>query len=44
MNLRPKLLLGTIVIVAGVIVTLRQLESPKRAKETFSATSTTSAT
>ena len=35
MNLRPKLLLGSIVIVAGVIVTLRQLESPKRAREAF---------
>jgi hypothetical protein len=35
MNLRSKLLLGTIVIVAGVIVTLRQLESPKRAREAF---------
>ena len=37
MNLRPKLLLGTIVIVAGVIVTLRQLQGQKQAKELFLA-------
>lgn len=35
MSPRHKLLLGTIVIVAGVIVTIRQLESPKRTKEAF---------
>lgn len=35
MNVRPTLLLGAIAIAAVVVVTLRQLESPKRAKETF---------
>jgi len=35
MNLRPKILLRTIAIVAGVIFTIQQLESRKRARESF---------
>ncbi len=35
MNPRHKLLLGRIVIVAGVLVAIRQLESPRRTKEAF---------
>jgi hypothetical protein len=35
MNLRPRILLVTIAIVAGVVVTIRQLDGPKRAKSAF---------
>ena len=35
MNLRLKLLLGATAIVAGIVLTLRQLDTPKRARETF---------
>jgi hypothetical protein len=35
MKVRPKLLLGAIVIAAGVAVTLQQLGSPERARAAF---------